>query len=254
MIVYLYGPDSYRRQRKAQFYLENFKKKHAEALSIKYFNLVDNGDFDELKSFVRDQSLFGKGFKFGIIHNVSEVAAKELKPILQSVFEDKTTTLIISEDKKLGKTLDTFLQKSFKPENFDVLSRNDFQKFMRLEAKERNVQLLPADEELLLQTHEGDSWGLVNQLEKLSLGGKAEATLRTPEMFPLMFQLTGQGPLQRKLSALAWLLEREEPAKVFNIIATQKNPAIKIRMADYDALIKSGKLEYEEVLTDLVLN
>jgi hypothetical protein len=254
MIIYLYGPDSYRRQKKVNFYLSEFKKKHLESISIDRFNLNENGDFERLKNFIKDQSLFGQGLKFGIVQECDAIEVKEIKLALKPVLQDKTTTLIISEEKKLKKALDTFLSKSFKSESFESLLGADFINFIRGEAQNRRMKLSSNEERQLKDSFEGDSWAVVNQLEKMALGEQSETRLKVPEMFPLMFALTGQATLDRKLTALAWLLEKEEPAKVFNIIASQRNMAVKKKMADYDVMVKSGKLEYEEVLTDLAIS
>jgi len=42
-------------------------------------------------------------------------------------------------------------------------------------------------------------------------------------------------------------------AKIFNILAAQAGEKIP-RMADYDIAVKSGKLDYEEVLLDLAIS
>ena len=254
MIVYLYGPDSYRRNQRVSFYLEQFKKKHPEAITIEHFDLAEEGIFEKLKRFVVDQSLFGKGYKFAVLRNASLVDAKELKKVFEPILEYKETTIVVSEDKKLDKTLDTLLLKSFHSESFDALEESDFSRFLEAEARIRGLKLKVSDRDLLARLYEGDSWGLIQQLEKMSLGGAPEASLETPELFPLMFQLAGSASLPRKLSALAWLLEYEEPAKVFNIIAVQKNSALQKKMADYDIAVKSGKLEYEGALLDLTLS
>ena len=59
--------------------------------------------------------------------------------------------------------------------------------------------------------------------------------------------------LPARLSAMTKLLEREDAAKLFNVLASQVDVQDKNLMADYDVAIKSGRLEYEEVLTEFVL-
>ena len=50
-------------------------------------------------------------------------------------------------------------------------------------------------------------------------------------------------------------ISSEEPAKIFNILAgLDRLPDELIRrLADYDIAVKSGKLDYEEILLSLVL-
>ena len=59
--------------------------------------------------------------------------------------------------------------------------------------------------------------------------------------------------VRSRLSALETLLAMNDPAaKLFNILASQWKEKIP-QFAKYDAAIKSGKLEYEEALVDLVI-
>ena len=56
-----------------------------------------------------------------------------------------------------------------------------------------------------------------------------------------------------RLTALETLLAMNDPAaKLFNILASQWKEKIP-QFAKYDLAIKSGKLEYEEALVDLVI-
>ena len=76
--------------------------------------------------------------------------------------------------------------------------------------------------------------------------------LNVPEFFPLV-QMLKSGETRSRLKALWYLLETSEPAVVFNMLASLTSGSGKIKMADYDAAIKSGKLDYEEVLLDAIL-
>jgi len=254
MIIYLYGPDSYRRNQKVQFYISEFRKKHAESFSINHIDLAAENGLVDLENFSKDQSLFGQGFKLAIINGAAEIELKTLKPIIQLGLTEKSVTLIFSEEKKLKKNLQTFLENNaFSKEEFELLGGADFRKFLKIESQRRNLAILDNDQALLSRVYSGDSWGLVNQLDKLKLGGAIETNTAAPELFPMIFVLTDAGPLPKKLSALAWLLEREEPAKIFNIASTTRNLQAKKRLARYDVLVKSGKLDYPEALLDLVL-
>ena len=67
------------------------------------------------------------------------------------------------------------------------------------------------------------------------------------------FESKGLGDLRGRLTALERMFaENEPPAKVFNIIAYQL-PGRLEEMAAYDLAVKSGKMDYEEALLDLVL-
>ena len=67
---------------------------------------------------------------------------------------------------------------------------------------------------------------------------------------------TADVAFKSKGKTLEELFERGiDSAMIFNIFAASPylNQDQKITMADYDAAIKSGKLEYDEVLLDMML-
>ena len=74
--------------------------------------------------------------------------------------------------------------------------------------------------------------------------------------FPLINALGYEGDLGQRLITLERLFQmREEPVKIFNILASRTYLSFEDlqKMADYDIMVKSGKMEYEEVLLDLIL-
>ncbi len=63
--------------------------------------------------------------------------------------------------------------------------------------------------------------------------------------------------MPEKIEALEELFfAREEPAKIFNILASRNylSPEMLKKLADYDVAVKSGKMDYDEVLVDLALS
>ncbi len=48
----------------------------------------------------------------------------------------------------------------------------------------------------------------------------------------------------------------EEPIQIFNIMASLKQLPLNLikKLADYDVMVKSGKIDYEEILVDLALS
>ena len=75
------------------------------------------------------------------------------------------------------------------------------------------------------------------------------------QFFSQLYALSGNRPLKQKIVSLEVLLNSEEPAKIFNILAasSRNQPAEIKRFADYDVAVKSGKIDYEEALLDLCL-
>jgi DNA polymerase III delta subunit len=249
MLIYLYGADSYRRAQKQKELAKQYKEKNPGSKPVS-FSLNEADAFQKLDSFIHDQSLF-KETKLGIVTDV-EKEAKAAR-LLKKVLADKTTTIILISEKKLGNGFPYLYRKPTLSQLFEPLKGQQLVAFINAEANIRNIKLSQDDITALLNISSGDLWTIVNELEKLSLGGSLTSTHETPQFFPLIQALKNKGDVTRRLSALEYLLMNEDPAAVFNITAAIASPDQKEKMADLDLAIKSGKLEYEEALLDFVL-
>lgn len=249
MIIYLYGLDSYRRLQKLNSVISEYRAKHS-ALTVDHFDLTEEGSLERLKDFSGGQSLFGET-KLGAVHGLED-AGKEIADFLKLAAEKKSITLAISTDEKPKKEFDFLLKRPVIAQEFSPLKTAELTLFIKKEMAARDIKPNVALTEDLIASYGGDTWGIVTELDKIALGGKFEAEIAVPQFFSLI-QRVKSGPLASRLSALAYLLENEEPAAVFNVTASIADPELKVKMADYDVAIKSGKLEYEEVLLDLVI-
>ncbi|HEY4475349.1 MAG TPA: hypothetical protein VJB92_01325 [Candidatus Paceibacterota bacterium] len=252
MLICLYGSDSYRRSRKLNSIIKEYQEKHS-TLSHDHFYLDQEKGFERLKNFTASQSLFDKA-KLGIISGLED-DSKETKEFFKSFLENKTVTLIVIADKKPPKPFEFLIKPPAIAQEFEILKGAELLNFIKKEAEARAVKLSPANLSLLTSAFIGDTWSIVTELEKIALGGQMEMQAKTPEFFPLIQTIKNRRlPFGARLSALAYLLENEEPAAVFNVTASIADPEMKIKMADYDVAVKSGKLEYEECLLDLVIS
>lgn len=250
MLIYLYGPDAYRRSQKLQEITKKFTDKHS-ALSVQRFDLAIPEDFDRLKDFSTAQSLFDSA-KFGIVYGLAERTPKELENILKIADELSSMNLVLVAEKALPKTFKILSRSSVVQQNFDVLKPDQLGVFIKRECEDRGLKLNPEVVRSLAEQYASDTWGLVNELTRLSLGGSPQAVMRQTDFFSSLNILGRSGSPSVRLPVLERLLHSEDSAKIFNIltaVSAQKN-----LMANYDLAIKSGKLEYEEVLTDLALS
>ena len=71
-------------------------------------------------------------------------------------------------------------------------------------------------------------------------------------IFAALMALQASVP-SRALPLLERMLQHDDPAKLFNILASRVPPSVKLRFADYDIAIKTGKTDYALALTDYVL-
>jgi DNA polymerase III delta subunit len=267
MIIFLYGPDSYRRQEKLKSIIDEYKEKHS-AFSIEHFNLENGDAFVALKDFIQARSLFDD-LKLGVIHHGNDLGKetkKEYVALLKENIKSKDPVLILIEDKKPTKEFNFLLEKPILSQDFEQLTWIRFKAFFDQEARRRSLQFDRESEDLLLRTYSGDTWALVTELDKLALLDEkriAGAVLKNHlhasmpvNTFSMIYEMRNARQVGERLALLDELLSRsEDPGMVFNVAASSPygDTEFKKRVADYDVAVKSGKLEYEEVLLDLAL-
>lgn len=271
MIIYLFGPDSYRRQQKLNEIIETYQEKHS-VFSVENFDLDTQDDFFRFKDYYSQETLFAVK-KMAVIKNSSEIKDKngfldELKNLLKSLISDESTIIILSQNKEFNKDFDFLLKKPVNSQEFKNLEPEKFEFFIAKEAKVRSIDLSPKAVEFLARIFKGNSWGVITEMEKLSLLSpnkeigvedikKYVFWMKAPDIYDFTDSITRNKTLGQKLNSLENLfLAIEEPAKIFNFLSA--NPFLNLNllksMADYDVLIKSGKLDYETALLDLCLN
>lgn len=202
---------------------------------------------------------------------------KDFINILKSVLENKNITVLISEKDKPVKALDFLLKKPVLAQEFGVLKGKEWESFVQGEVKKREINISPDGARFLAQVYEGDTWRLITELDKIRfLGNPSAGSGQAPsagsgpsreiqikdledlgvEQAPNFWGLI-LGFKSRDVAARLWALEKvfgtnDPPAKIFNILAYQLPDKLQA-LANYDLMVKSGKLEYEEVLVDLVI-
>lgn len=268
MIIYLYGLDSYRRQNKLKEIIGDYKKKHS-AFALERFALSAGASAKEelgkLKDFVKSRSLFAD-LKLGIIEGYRELEDGQLKEfagLLKENREAKEPILVLLDEKAPNKDFKFLLEKPALAQEFESYTGEKLGIFIQMEAKKRGLSLDGESQDLLAQVYSGNTWGAITELDKLELLNEKKITKAILEKhldisLPLnIFSALGQMQSGRNVGARLSILEElfsrsQDPAMIFNISSAM--PGVdKIKMADYDAAVKSGKLEYEEVLLSLCI-
>lgn len=263
MIIFLYGPDDYRRIQKKKEIVAEFEKKHSR-LGLGVFDLEGDDASDRFVEFARSQSIFDTA-KLAVLESAFEFPADKLAKILKPLAAEKGTTVLVAEKEKPVKVLSFLTAKPTLVQEFKALAGAEWMQFIDTEAKRVGAKLAPSAKEFLATVYSGESWALVTELQKLSsfrASPKSAIEKRDLDVFDLETApnywalLNGMKSFdaRTRLSALETLFAMNDPApKLFNILAAQageKTP----RMAEYDLAIKSGKLDYEEALLDLAIS
>lgn len=255
MIIFLYGPDDYRREEKKKEIIKEFQSRHSN-LGLDYFDLMKEGEPSRFEDFVKSQSLFEVA-KMAVVWGALEDPSEEFIDELKLLGDKDSTTILISEagepPKGLGKKILT--------QKFEYLSGSPWEAFIAEEAKKRELKLTSRALSFLAAVYEGDTWRLITELEKMCFLSRPlvdKADLEnlgleiTPSFWELLSGLKSQN-LRQRLTSLETIFSENEPAgKVFNILAYQWPEGLEV-FAKYDLLVKSGKLDYEEVFVDLAI-
>lgn len=264
MFFILTGPDNYRREESAKMIIRAYTEKHG-AGALQAFDMSVEGTAGVLIEFCRTPGLFDP-FRFAILKNLSEIEngseLKELKKHLKSIVETKNVLALISEP-ALSKDFAFLKQKPNTVQTFELLPRGEFVEFLKQEAAKRKMKINAEALTFLAEVCRGDSVRAVNELQKLSFLKnreisvdflKTEEGLKQPhEFFNMLRGFVGTSVPQKLKTLESLLALREDPAKIFNVLAYLDLRNIG-KFADYDVLIKSGKLDYEEALLELALS
>ena len=84
MIIFLHGFDSYRRQKRLNVIVDEYRRKYSN-LSCDFFDLGNLEEFLRLKEFSGQRSLFDNK-KMAVLNNIFEIETKELKVFLKNIW------------------------------------------------------------------------------------------------------------------------------------------------------------------------
>lgn len=275
MVIFLCGPDSYRKSKKLNSIFEKYCQKHITWRHFDFNNSEEesSGQFEKLKEFSNNYSMF-ENSKLAILNdfifNFAKNNLKKAIEFLKSNLETKDFILIISEENNPGKDFEFLRRKPVLFQEFKNLEKNQYRLFIKKEAAIKQINLDIKSIYFLAEVFFGNTWALVNELNKLSLFNVKNFTIDdlkeivvnpgSADNFSKFLNsvnlIINQPYLSKKLSNFeSLLLNQEESAKIFNFIASRAVSAKNLqKLAAYDLFIKSGKIDYEEALTDLILS
>jgi DNA polymerase III delta subunit len=273
MLIFLYGPDDYRRVQKKRELIAEFRKKRSN-LGLSVFDLATKDWRDSFDEFARSNSLFETA-RLAILENAFEMDAKPLAKFLEPFVADKKSpgggiTILLAERDKPVKALAFLLEKPTISQKFENLEGAELISFIAAEAKKLGMKISTTAAQFLATVYAGNTWALATELAKLSsykkTGGAGAASTATieradldqfdlevaPNYWMLLNGLKSYD-IRTRLTTLERLLAMNDPAaKIFNILASQWKEKM-AQMAEFDFAVKSGKLEYEEALVDLTI-
>lgn len=276
MIHFLHGADNYRREQRLGELLRAYQKKYA-IHSAAHFDFESEDAIARFKDFCSQQTMF-ETKRLAVIHNAFSIKdSEDAQHILKAALKNTSVLVFVSEftDETnsrprervlVPKDMLFLLNNPAIAEIFEPLTDAKLGFFITAEAKKSSILVSPEAADFLVFALRRDTQLIMNELKKIALYYNDPSRvlsrldveplidyLESPDIFAFTNAASKQGPLANRLVPLERLfMNREEPAKIFNIFA--KNPFIDLAtvrmLADHDILVKSGKLDYETALLD----
>ncbi|OGY58942.1 MAG: hypothetical protein A3C03_02345 [Candidatus Colwellbacteria bacterium RIFCSPHIGHO2_02_FULL_45_17] len=256
MLITLYGPDSYRRIKKLDEIIGIYRDKYT-GLSYERIDVSLDGSLKSLKNIASTRSMFDPVRLIVVDSPLEAEDQKELRAILKSNTENKELTIVINSLQKPPATYKFLYEKPASAQEFPALKGEGLNTLIKQLADEYGVKIDTRTRGVLIDLFGSNTWGLATEIEQFSLGKAQDIEARpAADYFQLISTLKRGYSARERVIALELILSerKDEPARVFNSLAYRlSNNKEANRFADYDVAIKSGKLEYEEILLDLAL-
>ena len=256
MLITLYGPDSYRRLKNLNIIVESYREKYT-GFSYERLNLVEMGALDKLKNFVKTQSIFDS-VRLVVLDNILEEKEQmELRELMKANAKTKDITIVVNSAKKPPVPYKFLFEKGIKNEEYPALKDEKLKAFISQTAASHKLKLDAQKIKSLASIFGSDTWGLATELEQMALSTNHISKKKpNADYFGLINAVKYGKSVKERLIALEIILSdrKDDPARVFNSLAYRLGSESEARLyADYDVAVKSGKLEYEEVLLGLAL-
>ncbi len=258
MIFFLYGKDSFRRGRRKKEIFGEILRKYPK-INYSFFSGENEDSIQKIKEFLSAQGLFFEK-RVAVLEEADNLDGKKLTKEIIGFADNKDTALVIVYDGKPTKDFSALLKAPVKTEEFNELSPAELSKYISSLAKELRLKIEPLAIAKLIKSYGTNLWGIFTELQKI--GGSTDIVKaqniealgfeNVSEYWPTLNALRSPN-LGARLFALETLFLQGEPAiKTFSILAGSRGSDPKT-FAEYDLLIKSGKLDFDEAIINLIL-
>lgn len=168
MIIFLYGPDTYRSQRKLNEIVEHYQKIHKSGLNLKFFD-EKTGDFKEFQNEIKSVSMFAEK-KLIVLEGVfanQDFKENFLKNYKELV--DSKDIILFYEKKEISpaEPLLKFLKKYAKCQEFELLDVQRLKNWAKKEVENYGAKIDECALQLLVDFIGNNLWQMENEIKKL---------------------------------------------------------------------------------------
>ena len=167
MIIFLYGPDTFRSRQKLNEIIEHYKKIHKSGLNLARIDM-ENNTFEDFKNQIETTSMF-KEKKLIILENAfsnQNFIEKFLK--YKKSFGDNIILFFEEEAVDTKNLLFKFLEKNSKSQEFNFLKGDSLENWIKKEFQKYKIEIVPKAIQILVDFVGNDLWQLSNEIKKLA--------------------------------------------------------------------------------------
>ena len=168
MLIFLYGPDTYRSHQKLNEIIANYKKIHKSGLNLKYFDFKKDS-YQEFKDEFQTISMF-QGKKLMVLENTFSNSDFKRKFLENSKkFIDSKDIILFYEENEFSKNdaLFNFLKKQAKVQEFELLAGQKLKNWVKKEFEKYQCQISDTALGKLIEFTANDLWQITNEIKKL---------------------------------------------------------------------------------------
>ena len=178
MIIFLYGPDTYRSRQKLSKIIAQYKEIHKSGLNLKYFDCI-NINFQDFNSGVRQIPMFEEKKMFILTNSFSNSEFKEQFKKEGRYFVKSKNIIVIYEEGQVLKrdSFFVFLKKQAKTQEFKLLKGVSLKNWVKKEFEEAGVKVEDRVLDKLIFFVGNNLWQMANEIKKLvsfKSGGEIE--------------------------------------------------------------------------------
>jgi DNA polymerase III delta subunit len=269
MIIYLYGPDGYRRNQKLRELVGRYKEKYADADFLDVDLGGDSHDWVRVRDFVGQPSLF-VATKLAVVCESGNVTVKAWRDLLKGALDDTSLFIIISDAKSAKKDFKFLLEDPVKSQEFPVLEGKKLEAFVAREARARGLGFAPdargfffdytesfKDERAPVVVNTLDQVSLANYGNPITVDCLKQVVVweKADEIFPLALRLLKAAPGMGRLEQLeAMFAGGYTSSHILNLLcAVVRGREDTLALAEADEYVKSGALDDQTALTGFAL-
>jgi len=167
MVIFLYGPDTYRMKDKLKEIVAGHKKVHQSGLNLKYFA---GEDFKNFEDEIRQTSMFKEKKLVILLNPFDNPEFKRKFPTQVKEFLESDDIIVIYQEGLINKNNSLFrlLQKNAKTQEFGLLADSQLKNWVGKEFKKYKAEINTESLTMLINYTGNNLWRLANEIKKLS--------------------------------------------------------------------------------------